>query len=120
VVALHEFGLCEGVLETVERRAAGRPVDGFRVRVGALHRVSEEAFDQAFEMVSAGTLAEGAEVELFVVPVTIRCRGCGHSAETDDPFAACPACGGTDLDMEGGDELILEWIRLAPSAEATT
>ncbi|HEY1332920.1 MAG TPA: hydrogenase maturation nickel metallochaperone HypA, partial [Myxococcaceae bacterium] len=112
---MHEFGLCEGVLETVERRAAGRPVDAFRVRVGALHRVSEEAFDQAFEMVSAGSVAEGADVELFVVPVSIRCRGCGHASETDDPFGACPACGGTDLEMEGGDELILEWIRIAPS-----
>src|SRR6187549_3412201 len=106
---MHEFGLCEGVLETVERRAAGRPVDAFRVRVGALHRVSAEAFDQAFEMVSAGSVAEGAAVELFVVPVAITCRGCGQAAETDDPFAACPACGGEDLEMEGGDELILEW-----------
>ena len=36
---LHELGLCEGVLQAVERRAAGRRVTRVRVRVGAQHRV---------------------------------------------------------------------------------
>ena len=48
---MHELGLCEGVLEAVERRAAGRRVTRVRVRVGAQHRVVESAFDQSFALV---------------------------------------------------------------------
>jgi hydrogenase nickel incorporation protein HypA/HybF len=65
---VHEVGLCESLLDAVERRAAGRRVLGVKFRVGEQHRVVDEALDQAFELVAAGTVAEGAEVELEVVP----------------------------------------------------
>jgi hydrogenase nickel incorporation protein HypA/HybF len=110
---MHELGLCQGIVDAVERRAAGRRVTGVKVRVGALHRVVEPALDQAFALAAAGTVAEGAEVEMVVVPVRVDCRGCGHQAASDDPFGACSNCGGTDLDMVGGDELVLESIALA-------
>jgi hydrogenase nickel incorporation protein HypA/HybF len=109
---VHELGLCDGVLRAVERRAAGRRVTGVRVRVGASHRVVGSAFDQAFALVSQGTVADGAAVDLVVVPVTVRCLDCGHEAEAADPLAACPACGGLDLETSGGDELVLESITL--------
>jgi hydrogenase nickel incorporation protein HypA/HybF len=65
---MHEIGLCESLLDAVERRAAGRKVLGVKFRVGEQHRVVDEALDQAFELVAAGTVAEGAVVELVVVP----------------------------------------------------
>jgi hydrogenase nickel incorporation protein HypA/HybF len=107
---VHELGLCEGVVEAVERRAAGRRVTRVRVRVGARHRVVPSAFDQSFALVAQGTVADGAAVDLVVVPVTVRCLDCGDEAEATDVLAACPACGGLDLESEGGDELILEAI----------
>ena len=109
---MHELGLCEGVLAAVERRAAGRRVTRVRVRVGAQHRVVPSAFDQSFALVAQGTVADGAAVDLVVGPVAVRCLDCGHAAEATDPLAACPACGGLDLETEGGDELILEAIYL--------
>ena len=65
---MHELGLCESLLEAVERRANGRKVLGVKFRVGEDHRVVDEALDQAFSLVSEGTVAEGAQVELEVVP----------------------------------------------------
>jgi hydrogenase nickel incorporation protein HypA/HybF len=109
---VHELGLCEGILQAVERRAGGRRVTRVRVRVGAQHRVVEPALDQAFALVSQGTVADGAAVDLVVVPARVRCRDCRHEAEATDALAACSACGGLDLEIEGGDELILEAIQL--------
>jgi hydrogenase nickel incorporation protein HypA/HybF len=110
---MHELGLCQEIVDAVGRRAAGRRVTGVRVRVGALHRVVEPALDQAFSLAAEGTVAEGAEVEMVLVPVRLHCRTCGHSAASEDPLVACSKCGGTDLDMDGGDELVLESIVLA-------
>ena len=109
---MHELGLCGGIVEAVERRAAGRRVTRVRVRVGAQHRVVPSAFDQSFALVAQGTVADGAAVDLVVVPVRVRCLDCGHEAEAADALAACPACGGLDLETEGGDELILEAIHV--------
>ena len=64
---MHEWGLCEGILDAVERRAAGREVVGVKVRIGEALRVAEPALDQAFTLVSEGTVAEGARIEMIEV-----------------------------------------------------
>lgn len=110
---MHELGMCEDVVHAVERRATGRPVDAVGVRVGALLRVVPDAFVQAFELVTAGSVADGAELTLTVVPATARCEACGATAETDDPFPVCAACASPQVAVSGGDELTLEWLRYA-------
>lgn len=110
---MHEVGLAEAILEAVEKRAAGRPVARAKVRAGALLRVVEPSMDQAFHLVTEGTVAEGAAIDLVVTPARLTCRSCGHEDGTLDPLAVCPACGGGDVDMTGGDELVLESIEIA-------
>ena len=65
---MHELGLCEPLLEAVERRAGERRVQSVRVRVGELHRVEPEAFAFSFALVAEGTVAEGAELDLVPIP----------------------------------------------------
>ncbi len=64
---MHELGLCEEILEAVERRAAGRRVARVRLRVGELHHAVEPALAQAFELVAEGSVAEGAALDLAMV-----------------------------------------------------
>jgi hydrogenase nickel incorporation protein HypA/HybF len=107
---MHEFGLCEGVLDAVRTRAAGRPVSGIRVRCGVRHAVDAESMTQAFGFIASGTEADGAAVEVVTVPATVHCHGCGATSETTDLLAPCPRCAGSDVDLSGGDDLVLESI----------
>ena len=109
---------CEGVLEAVERRAAGRPVARVGVRIGAIHRVVAGAFDQSFRMAASGGPAADAQTELVVVPVRGHCMDCRHDFESSDPSPACPSCGSLDVAVEGGDEVVLEWLEYVGPAEA--
>lgn len=113
---MHEFGLGAAIVEAVERRAAGRRVTAVRVRVGARHQVVGPAMDQAFALAADQTVAEGARIDVVVVPMTVACTGCGHQGHSDDPLAVCAACGGVDVEVSGGDELILESIGYEPAA----
>ena len=113
---MHEFGLCEGVLDAVRQRAGGRRVTGVRVRFGIRHAVDEESLAQAFTFVAEGTEAAGAAVRLVTVPATIACRDCGRTADTTDVLAVCPACAGENVDITGGDEMTLESITYQPVA----
>jgi hydrogenase nickel incorporation protein HypA/HybF len=115
---MHELGMCEGILDTALRRAAGRPVTRVRVRVGVLHRAVGPAMEQAFELVAAGTEAEGAELDMVTLPVRVTCRACGAERDSDELLIACPACGSGELDQAGGDELLLESIELAVGADS--
>jgi hydrogenase nickel incorporation protein HypA/HybF len=109
---MHEIGVCEGLIATVEKRAAGRPVDRVRFRAGVLHRIDEASLLQAFELVSAGTVADGAELELVTLPVKVCCRSCAAVTVADDMVVCCGTCGATELDLVGGDELVLESIQI--------
>ncbi len=107
---MHEIGLAEAILEAVEKRADGRPVTRAKVRAGALLRVVEPSMDMAFQLVTEGTVAEGAAIDVVVTPARLSCRACGHHGSTLDPLAVCPSCGKGDVDVTGGDELVLESI----------
>jgi hydrogenase nickel incorporation protein HypA/HybF len=115
---VHELGYCEGVVDAVERRAAGRPVSRVGVRVGSLHRVVPSAFEQSFQLVAAGSVADGATTEVVIVPAKGRCSGCGSAFETSDPAPACPHCGSVSIEVSGGDEIVLEWIEYLGSRDA--
>jgi hydrogenase nickel incorporation protein HypA/HybF len=113
---MHEFGLCEGVLDAVRTRAAGRPVAKIRVRCGARHAVSPAALAQAFGMIAAGTEAAGATVDVVTVPAKITCRDCRTAGESSDMVAVCHHCGSVNVVVSGGEELILESVRYVADA----
>jgi hydrogenase nickel incorporation protein HypA/HybF len=107
---VHELGLCESIVERVEQRAGDRAVARVRVRVGRLHHVHPDAFDQSFSMAAAGGVAEDAVADLVLVPVRAHCRACGEDIEADELVVACSACGSVAIVLTGGDELMLESI----------
>lgn len=107
---MHELGLCEAVVDAIERRAGERPVAKVRVRVGRLHHVHPDAFAQSFAIAATGTVAEDAAAELVLLPIRGRCAGCSTEFMTDEMVLACPRCAGVNVEICGGDELILEAI----------
>jgi hydrogenase nickel incorporation protein HypA/HybF len=107
---VHELGLCSSIVDAIERRAGDRSVKQVRVRVGRLHHVHPEAFDQSFAIAAMGTVAEDSGAELVFMPVRARCPDCGAGWESDDIPLGCPSCGGVGIELTGGDELVLESI----------
>jgi hydrogenase nickel incorporation protein HypA/HybF len=63
-------------------------------------------------MVADGTVASGAAVEVVEVAVEVACRGCGGSTTADELVVSCGHCGGHDLELRSGDDLVLESITL--------
>jgi hydrogenase nickel incorporation protein HypA/HybF len=107
---VHELGLCDAIVGAIERRAGDREVASVRVRVGRLHHVHPEAFEQSFSIAAAGGVAGDARADLVLLPVRARCGDCREETETEEIPLACPSCGGIDMELIGGDELMLESI----------
>ncbi|MEU1882626.1 hydrogenase maturation nickel metallochaperone HypA [Streptosporangium sp. NPDC020072] len=115
---MHEFGVAEAILIAVEERAEGRRVGRARVHAGALLRVTEPEINHAFAKVAEGSLAEGAKVELLIVPAQLICRRCGQTAAAFVPRSVCVECDGTDVETVGGDDLFLDSVQFLESAQA--
>lgn len=114
---MHEVGIMESAMSLVEQHAAagaGRLVGRVVVRIGALAGVDNQALRFAFDVVSKGTLAEGADFEIEDVPVTAYCLGCEREFEgTGGDFVfACPDCGDFSGEVRRGREMELSRIEL--------
>jgi hydrogenase nickel incorporation protein HypA/HybF len=109
---MHELSIAQAVVEIASANARGGRVVAVHVRVGALRQVVPAALSFAFELSALGTAAEGAALELEEVPARGTCRGCGATAELDGFPLACAACGGLDLEIVSGEELVVESLEL--------
>lgn len=110
---VHELGMCASIVEAVEARAGERRVAEIRVRIGTLHRVSPEAFQQSFEIAASGTVAQGARAEMVILPVVSHCLSCGADTTGAEETSFCAVCGGDEIVTRGGDELVLESLTYA-------
>ena len=116
---MHELSIAEAVVRIADRHAAGRLVARVEVRVGRLRQVVPSALEFAFRLVAEGTAVEGAELAIEDVPAAGACRDCGaESALTGFPWR-CPSCGGPDLEVTQGEELLVEALELEDQFAAT-
>ena len=109
---MHELSLAESVVRIACKHAAGRPVARVELKVGHLRQVVPSALEFAFELVAQGTPVEGAELVWEEVPAAGRCRRCGEESELPGFPLACAACGGLDLELLRGEELLVDALEL--------
>jgi hydrogenase nickel incorporation protein HypA/HybF len=114
---MHELALAEAVARIARERAGARRVVAVQVACGHLRQVVPDALAFAFELVALGTPLEGARLELREVPARVRCRACGAETEQGGFPLACRACGGFDVAVIAGEELVVEELELEAEAE---
>jgi hydrogenase nickel incorporation protein HypA/HybF len=117
---MHELSIAGAVIEIVERHAAGRRVKRVELRVGHLRQVVPSALEFAFELVAQGTVADGAELAMEEVPADVRCTGCGTDSVLRAFPARCASCGSVDVEVAGGEELLVDALELEDEEAALT
>src|SRR5437764_9833534 len=103
---MHELSIAQSIVSIASRHAAGRRVRRVEVQVGHLRQVVPSALAFAFELLVSGTALEGAELALDAVPPAGLCRGCGSETQLERFPLSCGACGGLDLEITAGEELV--------------
>ena len=114
--AMHELSIVEALIEQVQKEVERSGQTG-RIRrldltVGRLSGVSCDSLRFAFELLSAETIVEQAELHITQPKAICRCLSCQAQAEVDDIPVRCPACGDTQVTLEGGRQLLLESIEM--------
>lgn len=109
---MHELGITRNIVAICAEKAGGCPVQRVCVEVGRHAPVLPEALRFCFDVVSRGTLLEGATLEIVEVRGRARCRCCGAEFSFDDAVARC-ACGSHALERLAGEELRIREMELA-------
>jgi hydrogenase nickel incorporation protein HypA/HybF len=109
---LHELSIAESVVRIASRQADGRRVTKVQMKVGYLRQVVPSALTFGFGLLAEGTPVEGAELEMEQIPAEGRCRSCGVESRLGSFPLQCVKCGGFDLEILKGEELMVESLEL--------
>jgi hydrogenase nickel incorporation protein HypA/HybF len=116
---MHELSIAEAIVAVAERHAAGRTVQAVDVRVGHLRQVVPGALEFAFELTAKGTCLEGAELRVEQVTAAGSCRACGAESVLEGFPLTCAACGGLDVEVTAGEELLVDSLELEETMTTT-
>src|SRR5829696_8379100 len=109
---MHELSIADAVVRIASAHAAGRRIETIEIKVGHLRQVVPDSLAFAFSLVSEGTPAEGAELVMEEVPAAGVCRACGVESEWSGFPLVCAACGGLDVELVRGEELLVDALTM--------
>lgn len=110
---MHELGITENILDTVVKHA-GREgavrITDISLVIGDLSSVVDDSVQFYWDMLSAGTLAEGAQLHFHRIPAKFRCETCGHCFSPDGLSYRCPVCQSEKVRVHSGNEFYIDNI----------
>ena len=113
---MHEVSLMENTLNIALDCASAQnasKIHRLKMRVGDLSGVVPDALEFAFDVVTRGTIAEGAVFEIERVPVVCHCSTCDRDFEPIDLFYECPHCHQLTYQIQSGQEIELTSLEVS-------
>ncbi len=113
---MHELSVTQGILNIAVEAAhgAGSPrITAIDLLVGELTGFVTDSIQFYFDLLSKGTVAEGALLRVRRESASATCAACGHVFHPEIPLLpACSACGSGGVRLAGGRELRVESIEV--------
>jgi hydrogenase nickel incorporation protein HypA/HybF len=117
------MSIVQALLEQVEAEVKKSGHSGRVVRldlvIGRLSGVHVDSIRFAFEMLAPGSIAADAELEIEEPQAWMSCSSCGVEHVVEDLTVCCPGCGGAEITIQGGQELLLSTIELEDASPIT-
>ena len=113
---MHEQSIVESLLALAiasAEKARATKILRIYVVVGELSGVVEESVNFYFDILSKGTIAEGASLFFMSIPASVRCRNCDTVFSPERLDFHCPNCKEQQIEIIAGRELYIDSIEVA-------
>ena len=117
---MHELSIAASIVDAVTESVAAQPdlpagsrVKEVRLRVGVLSAVIEDSLQFCWELAAEGTLLQGSDLVIQMLPVVVHCSRCNLDSELEGVNSfRCPRCGELAGEIRQGRELEIESIEI--------
>ena len=110
---MHELGICDAVLKTVDgivKEENLSCVHKVTLEVGMLSGVVPRFLEDCWQAVIDGTPYADTELQIETINGLARCEDCGHEFSADLDRLYCPKCTGRRLTPLTGTDLTIKEI----------
>ncbi len=112
---MHELSVTENVVriavENAEEHGAKR-IKQINLVVGELSSIVDDSVQFYFDIISKGTIAEGAKLFFRRMPAECICTMCAKTFEPEPGTYRCPFCGGQGKVTNAGMEFYVDSIEV--------
>lgn len=112
---MHEYGVTQSIIDTVVEEAEknnAKKIKFITLVIGELSSIVDDSVQMYFDVLSQGTLAQGAQLVFRRIKAELLCRQCGKTFELEKGSYDCPYCGGLGRLTEIGKEFYIESIEV--------
>ena len=110
---MHEMAITQSILDIALRYASNASrITQLNLVIGDLSSVVDESVQFYWDIISKGTIAEGATLHFERIGTRFHCNECGQDFEPDGRTFECPQCGGRQVVIVAGKEFRLESIEV--------
>lgn len=109
---MHEYPITQSIiniaLEEAERNKA-KKINEIRIKVGELSGCVPECIQHYFDIMSKGSIVEGAILKIEKLPIKLKCSDCGFEVPIKQVEEnKCPSCLSNNTKMAGGNEFYID------------
>lgn len=112
---MHEIGVVRQVIRTVEDFAKEndiKEVSGIVLDIGELSLVIPKYVEDIFEVTAKGSILEGAELIMNVIPGMAECEECDEIFNVIEHEGYCPNCGSFEKEILSGKDFLIKEIHV--------
>jgi hydrogenase nickel incorporation protein HypA/HybF len=110
---MHELAVTESILEIALRHAKERNAKSIKnlyLVIGDWSSIIDDSIQFYWDIISDGTIAEGAALHFQRIPVILVCKNCANEYRPSQGDLACPECSATQVEVMKGKEFLLDAI----------
>ena len=110
---MHELAVTEQILKLAlhhAEEANARRVIDLHLKIGALSTIIDDSVQFYWDMISQGSLCEGATLHFQRIPVRFLCHDCQQEYALENQLTACPNCDSIHVQIVSGQEFQLTSI----------
>ncbi|QNU66770.1 hydrogenase maturation nickel metallochaperone HypA [Ruminiclostridium herbifermentans] len=112
---MHEYAVTQSMVRTAveeANKANASKILEIRLVIGDLSTIIDDSVQMYFDIMSEGTIAQGAKLIFKRVKAEFKCKDCGEVFIKPPKGFDCPKCGGLGTPTDIGKEFYIESIEI--------
>jgi hydrogenase nickel incorporation protein HypA/HybF len=117
---MHEAGIVNNIIDMVKESIPPENIsrlETIEIELGKMSNVLPEALEFCFHTYIEHSTFQNIRLKIKELNLNIYCKDCNNLFETPDFIFNCPKCISSNLEIIGGDELIISKLYLKSEGE---